>query len=134
MKELIEIIDSLGFWIYFPIIMLVTIPVMRYVLRLGSDDDDDDDDDDKESVASKVIPRRNVSVGRLTGMTMMPKQRREKYGKVVSGLYREDHDPNIIKHKVKIQSNNNPEPILCPNCNVSVMTQWKKCYHCGELL
>ena len=127
MTELIEIIDSLGFWLYFPIIMLITIPVMRYILRSDSDDDDDDDDDDDESVASKVIPRRNVSIGRLTGMTMIPKQDRSKYDK-------NDHDPNIITRKLKIKSDDTTEPILCPNCNVSVMTQWKKCYHCGELL
>jgi len=132
-EEVFEVLDVFGFWIYIPILMLIAMPMMRYILRMGSDDEDDDDDE--ESVGSKVIPRRNVSVGRLTGMTMIPKQRREKYGKVVRGLIETgEYDPNIIKQKVKIQSNNNPEPILCPNCGISVMTQWKKCYHCGELL
>lgn len=131
MTELIDILDSFGFWIYFPILILIAIPMMRFILRMGSDDDDEDEDG--EEVTGKIIPRRNTSVGRLTGMTMIPKQRREKYGKVVSGLYKGEYDPNIIQQKVQI-TNNVSEPILCPNCGVSVMTQWQKCYHCGESL
>ncbi len=122
MTELSEIITSFGFWIYFPILLLIAIPMMRYILRIGSDDDDDDEEG--EEVGSKVIPRRNASIGRLTGMTMIPKQNRSKY----------DHDSNIITQKLKIKSDDTTEPILCPNCGVSVMTQWQKCYHCGELL
>ena len=122
MTELSEIISSFGFWVYFPILMLIAIPMLRYFLRMGSDDDDDDEEG--EEVASKVIPRRNASIGRLTRMTMIPKQNRSKY----------DHDSNIITQKLKIKSADIEEPIICPNCGISVMTQWQKCYHCGELL
>ncbi len=44
------------------------------------------------------------------------------------------YDPSIINQKLKIKNDDTTEPILCPNCGVSVMAQWQKCYHCGELL
>jgi predicted RNA-binding Zn-ribbon protein involved in translation (DUF1610 family) len=115
MTELIEIISSFGFWIYFPILMLIAIPMMRYLLRMGSDDDDDEND---EELGSRIVIPRQLND--------------KKFQKVVRGLY--DHDPNIITKKVKIKSDDIAEPILCPNCGVSVMTQWQKCYRCGELL
>lgn len=130
MTELIEIINSFGFWIYFPILILVAIPMLRYILRMGSDDDDDDEDGEK--VGSKVIPRRSSAY-------QFRKSNYDNYDtkikKVVRGLIDTGkYDPKIITRELKIKSADSEEPILCPNCGVSVMTQWQKCYHCGELL
>ncbi len=130
MTELIDLLDSLGFWIYFPILILIAIPMMRFILRMGSDDDDDDEDGEEIASSYAVIPRRKTKKQEYTGARLS--MNREKYGRVVRGLY--DHDPNIITQKLKIKNDDTTEPILCPNCGISVMTQWQKCYRCGELL